>query len=261
MPSVFLPSAGCVNKGGREQKDGDCFSDHHRRAGGAQESDHSRVSSEVESCSASPPPCRLDSQASPPSPSLSSPFFPLLSSSFSPIMARNVHIKVGSGIRTYLRPAQATAIGYTTASLQSPLLDASEPPSLTRNHHRISFFCIYIHSLQNQTRSGRYPTVVANEPSPDRTHADGKHRSLRLGNRPRNPRMEQCDSTRPESRRRRLVDDEKRRKETLHVRVVPSTEMHKHCSRIPDGPSKPTVHRTEPARDTLHELYQADGVV
>lgn len=261
MPPVSLPSAGCVDRGRREQKDGDCFNDHHRRAGGAQKSDHSRVSSEEESCSASPPPCRLDSQTSPPSPSLSLPFFLLLSSSFSPTMAQNVHIKVGSGIRTYPRPARATAIGYTTASLQSPLLDASEPSSLTRNHHRISFCCIHIHSLQNQTRSRRYSAVVANETSPDRTHADGKHRSLRLGNRPGNPRMEQRDSTRPEPRRCRLVDDERRGKETLHVRVVPSTEMHEHRSRIPDGPSKPTVHRTEPACDTLHELYQADGAV
>ena len=73
--------------------------------------------------------------------------------------------------------------------------------------------------------------------------------------------MEQRDSARPKPRRRRLADDERRREETLHVRVVPPAAVPKHHSGIPDGPSGTTVHRTEPARDTLHELYQADGVV
>ena len=73
--------------------------------------------------------------------------------------------------------------------------------------------------------------------------------------------MEQRDPPRSESRRRRLVDDEKWREETFHVRVVPPAEMPQHRPRIPNGSSTPTIHRSESARDTLHELYQANGVV
>lgn len=102
---------------------------------------------------------------------------------------------------------------------------------------------------------------MADETASDRTLADGEHRPLRLRDRPGNPRMEQRDSTRPESRRDRLANDEGRREETVHVFVVPPTEVPEHRPRIFDGPSKPTVHQTEPPRDALHELYQADGAV
>jgi len=145
MLSAFLPSAGCVNKVSREQKNG---SNHYRRAGGAQKLDRGRASApRGKPLPASPPSCRLDSRAR--RPSLSLPFFPLLSSSFSLILVRNTHMKVGSGIRTYPRPARATAIGYATASLQSPLLHVSEPPSLTRNCHRI----IFLHECSQLTKS------------------------------------------------------------------------------------------------------------
>lgn len=102
---------------------------------------------------------------------------------------------------------------------------------------------------------------MADETPPDRTHADGEHRPLRLGHRPRNPRMEQRDPTRPKPRRRPLADHKRRRAETLHILALPPTEMPKHRSGIPDGLSTPPAHRTEPPRDTLHELYPPDGLV
>jgi len=102
---------------------------------------------------------------------------------------------------------------------------------------------------------------MAHKTTPDRTLADGEHRPLRPGNGPGNPRMEQRNPPGPESRRRCLVDAEGWREETLHVRVIPPTEMPQHRSRIPNGSSTPTIHRPESARDTLHELYQANGVV
>jgi len=73
--------------------------------------------------------------------------------------------------------------------------------------------------------------------------------------------MEQRNSPGPEPRWRRLADNERWREETVHVLVIPPNEMPQHHPRIPHGPSKPTTRGTEPARDTLHELYQANGVV
>lgn len=73
--------------------------------------------------------------------------------------------------------------------------------------------------------------------------------------------MEQRNSARPEPRRHRLAHGGRGRKETIHVLVIPPTEMPKHRTRILNGPSTPPIHRTEPARDPLHELPQANGVV
>ena len=112
---ALLFSAGCINKGGQEQKHGTlCDRQCDRRRSGmitvpANEGKRQRER---------PVPSRLLFSRTR-RPSLSSPSFPLLSSSFSLTAVPNAHINVDTRTRTYPRPVQATAIDYVTVSLQS----------------------------------------------------------------------------------------------------------------------------------------------